>query len=62
MPGTKRQYDSTYMSQLNSQKQNVDQLIARGWVEGEMRTYCLMGSVWDDEKTLQMNGSDGSTM
>jgi len=35
----------------------------RGWEEGKMGSYCLMGrvSVWEDKKVVQMDGGDGYT-
>ena len=33
----------------------------RGWEEGRVGSYCLMGrvSVWKDEKVVEMDGGEG---
>lgn len=39
--------------------------VIRGFEEGEIRSYCLMGrlSVWDDEKVLERDsGNDCTTL
>jgi hypothetical protein len=39
-------------------------VIVRGWGEGEMGSWCLMGSdsFGEDEKVLDMDGGDGCTI
>ena len=36
-------------------------MVSQGCGEGDKDSYCLMGTVGEDEKVLKMDGGDGST-
>ena len=57
-------YDSTSMRFLVKYIEAENRtMVTRGWEEGRMGSYYLMGrvSVWEDGKVLEMDGGDGYT-
>ena len=58
-------YGSTYMKYLeysNSETESI--VIVRGWVEGRMRSYWLMGTEFQFckmKRVLEIDGGDGCT-